>query len=134
MPEIEKLKKRLSLSALTAKRWFMEESSEKSRKDYFSVGMLGDPGTGAVYVYFDKDGCALYVGESGRPIKRRMHDEKSPHKKAPWWSEWHTVRLLPQTHRTDRIALEMLLVLAFQPAHNTKPGKRDICEMFGNEP
>lgn len=120
----------LSGSANAAKSWFMAETIAKNRKDYFARGRLGDPGTGAVYAYFSEDGIPLYIGEACRPIKRRMHDQNSPHKNASWWELWDTVRLLPVADRTDRLTLELLLVLAFQPEFNVKPGKRKLSSMF----
>lgn len=108
----------------------MAETSAKSRDDYFARGKLGDPGTGAVYAYFSQDGTPLYAGEASRPIKRRMHDQKSPHKVARWWSLWHTVRLLPVVDRTDRLTLELLLILALNPQFNVKPGQRQLSQMF----
>lgn len=124
----------LSSSADAARAWFMAETSAKSRDDYFAKGKLGDPGNGAVYAYFCKDGKPLYVGEAGRPIKRRMHDQTSPHKNGQWWKSWETVRLLPVGDRTDRLTLELLLVLAFNPQFNVKPGQRQLHQMFQRQP
>ena len=124
----------LSSSTEAARAWFLAETSPKSRDDYFAKGKLGDPGSGAVYAYFGKDGLPLYVGEASRPIKRRMHDQTSPHKNAQWWELWETVRLLPVADRTDRLTLELLLVLALNPKFNVKPGQRQLSQMFRREP
>jgi hypothetical protein len=91
---------------------------------------LGDSGKGAVYAYFDKHQGTLYVGQAGRPIKRRMHDELSKHKLAKWWKSWETVRFVQLEDRTDRLTLELLLVLALKPKYNSKPGAREISKMF----
>ena len=60
--------------------WFSQNAVVKTRKEYFQKGKLGDLGTGAVYGYL-VSGQAVYIGESSRPIKRRMHDQTSAHKK-----------------------------------------------------
>ena len=112
-----------------AKRWFIRKSISKSRKEYFAKGKLCDNGKGAVYVYF-KGSKALYVGEAGRPIKRRMHDKTSPHKDQPWFKEWTRVRFVNLPERTDRLTLELFLILAYKPKNNVKPGSRSIGSMF----
>lgn len=113
-----------------AKEFFCAQSAEKDRTAFFAKGQLGDDGTGAVYAYFDAAGKALYIGESCRFIKRRMHDQTSPHKHASWWATWTTVRFLQVPDRTDRLTLELLLILALQPPFNTKPGARAWASMF----
>lgn len=115
---------------MDAKQLFFAATTPKSRDDYFAKGQLDDAGTGAVYAYLAADGTALYVGEASRPIKRRMHDQTSPHKNTPWWDSWTNVRLLSVTNRTDRLALELLLILTLQPAYNSKPAARDFAAMF----
>lgn len=124
----------LAKSAQAAKDWFWAETSPKSRDDFFARGKLGDNGTGAVYAYLDEDDYPLYVGEASRPIKRRMHDQTSPHKQTEWWSQWHTVRLLSVRDRTDRLTLELMLVLALNPPYNVKPGRRRLDQMYGSSP
>ena len=109
--------------------WFKSKATEKDRQCYFSRGKLGDNGRGAVYVY-SKNGKALYVGESGRHIKRRMHDKTSPHKEKKWWNEWNQVAYLNIENRTDRLTLELLLILSLHPEHNIKPEARKIDDMF----
>ncbi len=123
----------LRKTAANAKSWFLSTAILKERKDYVARGKLGDDGSGAVYVYFDKSGAALYVGEAGRPIKRRMHDQEAPHKKTKWWISWKNVRFLQVRNRTDRLVLELLLILAFMPRFNLKPGARELDAMFKNE-
>ena len=120
-------------SANAAHKWFVAETTAKTFSEYMSKGTLGDAGKGAVYVYFDQDQNALYVGETGRAIKRRMHDKTSPHKGSRWWKKWTHVRLLPMPNRTDRLAMELLLVLALQPPYNTKPGARLASSLFSSE-
>ena len=130
MSTIGQLRNSLEQAAMDAKELFFDAASLKSRLEYFAKGQLGDSGDGAVYAYFAPDGAALYVGEAGRPIKRRMHDQTSPHKNAAWWQSWEKVRLLAVTNRTDRLALELLLILALKPAFNSKPAARDFAAMF----
>ena len=109
--------------------WFENNCTAKSREIYFEKGKLTDKGTGAVYVYLKK-GVAVYVGESSRPIKRRMHDKTSPHKKKPWWKTWDTVKFINLKDRTDRMTLELHLVLGLKPKENIKPASREIDKMF----
>lgn len=127
---IEILRESLAQASSNAKDLFFDKAKLKTRKQYFAKGKLGDDGNGAVYAYFDRNGQALYVGEAGRPIKRRMHDQTSPHKEAKWWRSWESIRFLQVHDRTDRLALELLLILALRPTHNSKPGPRDISQMF----
>jgi GIY-YIG catalytic domain len=132
MAAVTHLRRSLACVAKDAKDWFWSATTEKTRDEYFAKGKLGDDGSGAVYAYLDENNKALYIGEAGRPIKRRMHDEKSPHKHANWWECWKKVRFLQMPCRTDRLALELLLILACKPPYNTKPGPRDYRVMFGN--
>ena len=120
----------LKESAIAAMDWFLLDSTLKDREAYFAKGKLGDIGTGAVYVYFDKNKTPLYVGEAGRPIKRRMHDQTSPHKNKDWWKSWTTVRFLQIPNQTDRLTLELLLILSLNPSFNSKPGPRMFADMF----
>jgi hypothetical protein len=126
---INEMKKELRTAAGSAKKWFASKATEKDRKTYFARGKLGDSGIGAVYVY-SKNEEALYVGQSGRHIKRRMHDQTSPHKKKKWWKEWDKVAFLNIKNRTDRLTLELLLILSLQPKYNVKPEARKISEMY----
>ena len=71
--------------------------------------MLGDDGSGAVYVYYGANGAALYVGQTGRKVKARLHDQTSPHKKKLWWKKWKTMRFVQLTDDMDRQILEFLL-------------------------
>ncbi len=122
----------LSKAATDAKDWFYSDALPKGRVDFFAKGKLGDKGTGAVYAYFDASGAALYIGEASRPIKRRMHDKTSPHKATEWWELWTTVRFLQVQNQTDRLTLELLLILALKPKFNSKPGPREFSTMFTN--
>ena len=120
----------LAATSESAKKWFWETSTKKPRKDYEARGKLGDKGTGSVYVYIGDKGRVIYVGETGRKIKDRQHDVKSPHKKQKWWNEWNEVRFLHVSDRTERITLELFLILQLNPRENTKPGYREIAKMY----
>ena len=124
-----KLQGSLEITCSVAAEWFMSASIVKSRENYFSRGGLGDKGTGAVYMYI-KEKDVIYIGETGRTIKSRQHDERSPHKDKIWWEEWSEVRFLQIPNRTDRIILESLLILHMKPRVNTKPSYRAIEDMF----
>jgi hypothetical protein len=130
MPTETAVRKSLGKATSDARRWFNAASTPKDRGIYFAHGKLGDNGKGAVYAYFDKDQETLYVGQAGRAIKRRMHDELSKHKLAKWWKSWETVRFVQLEDRTDRLTLELLLILALKPKYNSKPGAREISQMF----
>lgn len=130
MPTIAQVRESLSRAAADANEWFSSAASESGREDFLARGKLIDDGSGAVYAYFDGDGLALYVGEAGRPIKKRMHDKTSPHKTAQWWELWTSVRYLQIQDRTDRLALELLLILSLKPKFNLKPGVREFEAMF----
>ena len=129
---IETLRAAIETAADNSKTWFIDNAKKSGRSKYFERGKMGDDGTGAVYAYFSTDGKALYVGESSRYIKRRMHDQKSPQKYAEWWKSWSTVRFIQVKNRTDRITLELLLILSLQPMFNKKPGKRLFSKMFSD--
>lgn len=133
MSKIVNVRKSLSKAATDAMNWFNSNSIIKGRGDYFAKGKLGDKGTGAVYAYFDSDGTALYVGQASRPIKSRIHDQTSPHKNTEWWKSWKVVRFLNLQNQTDRLTLELLLILQLKPKFNLKPSAREFFAMFSNE-
>ncbi|MDD5261473.1 MAG: hypothetical protein PHD76_06445 [Methylacidiphilales bacterium] len=130
--------KSLKTTVRNAKMWFLRSTEAKSRSDFRTAKKLGDNGSGAVYVFFSKDKAlkalkALYVGQSRRHFKRRLYDQTSPHKKKKWWRKWDEVRFMQVQHQTDRIVLELLLILALQPEFNLNPAKRMVNKMFGIE-
>jgi hypothetical protein len=132
VPDIPALRQAISRAAAEANAWFCAATSPQGRETYLAKGKLGDDGSGAVYVYFDENNVALYVGEAGRPIKKRMHDQTSPHTTTEWWDSWTSVRFLQIQDRTDRLTLELLLILAMKPKHNSKPGPREFDSMFAD--
>ena len=119
----------LKKAVAASEKWFSENATVKNRDEYFQRGKLGDTGIGAVYVYCQNE-KAVYVGEASRPIKRRMHDQTSPHKKKPWWDSWDKVQFVNMANQTDRLTLELHLILGLQPTENIKPCARNIDEMF----
>lgn len=117
---------------LTSKngRLYFERVAEKRILADWNQGQLKDLKSGSVYVYFDSNDKALYVGETGGGIKARSRFPTSDHRKTTWWQEWRSLYFLPCSDRTDRLTLELLLVLSYQPKGNTKPGSRLISKMF----
>lgn len=126
----ETLRISLSLAASVARIWFEDRSEAKSKKVYFAKDQLKDEGNGAVYVYYSAHGKALYVGQTGRRVKSRQHDQTSPHKKKWWWKKWTHIRFVPMTDKVDRLALESLLIAAYEPPGNEKPKAKSIDKMF----
>jgi len=108
----------------------MSRATVRTREQWEAKGQLGDEGNGAVYMFFNAQDRAVYVGETGRTIKSRQHDENSPHKLAPWWPSWTKVLFVAVPDRTDRLTLELLLILGLSPEANEKPGGREIRAMF----
>lgn len=92
--------------------------------------LVGDRANGAVYVYFDAQGDAVYIGETGRHVKSRLHDQTSAHKKSIWWKTWATIRFLPMSDKSDRLIMETLLITSLNPKHNVKPGQINEAEIF----
>jgi hypothetical protein len=92
--------------------------------------LVGDRSDGAVYVYFDAQGDAVYVGETGRHVKSRLHDQTSAHKNSIWWKTWTTMRFLPMSDNSDRLIMETLLITSLNPKHNVKPGQINVAEIF----
>ena len=91
---------------------------------------MNDARTGAVYVYYDSEDIPLYVGQTKRGIKARLYDQTSPHKKKTWWAKWHVMRFVQLTDEMDRLTLEFLLILAYQPKWNVKPRAKAISDLF----
>ena len=85
------LRKSIGAAADVARLWFESRTTPKSQQEFEAKGKLGDSGDGSVYAYFDADGKGLYVGLTKRRVKARLHDQTSPHKDKPWWSEWKTM-------------------------------------------
>ena len=124
------LRKSLGASADVSKIWFEDRTQPKTRETFFAKGKLGDDGTGAVYVYYDEKGEALYVGITSRRVKSRLHDQTSPHKKKKWWNEWSFMRFVQLSDDMDRQILEFLLILSYSPKYNEKPKAKNLNELL----
>ncbi len=120
----------LGASADIARLWFEDRTSPKSRSTFEAKGQLDDDGTGAVYVYFSSTGNALYVGQTGRKVKSRLHDETSPHKSKAWWPQWTEMRFIQLNDEMDRLILEFLLIFAYAPPHNDKPKAKNLTDLL----
>ncbi|MGA7540698.1 MAG: hypothetical protein WBW93_18220 [Steroidobacteraceae bacterium] len=119
----------LYATAEKAKRWFLGRACSRSHGDWDRRGGLSDSRHGAVYVFFDRNGNALYVGQTGASLKERANYETSRHYDTVWWNKWTTLRFLNIGGETDRLALELLLILSLAPNHNVTPCFRPLAEM-----
>ena len=59
----------------------------------------------------------------------RANYESSLHYDTVWWKQWKRLRFLNIEVETDRLALELLLILALAPKHNLKPRFRPLLKM-----
>ena len=124
------LRKSIGESADVARRWFESRTESKSRKIFEAKDQLGDTREGAVYVYYGQGDAVLYVGQTNRNVKARLHDQTSPHKKQPWWSQWKTMRFVNLPDEMDRLVLEFMLILAYLPLFNEKPKAKNFNELL----
>jgi hypothetical protein len=127
------LRNSLAVAASVARTWFEERSRIKTRDQFMSRGALGDVGSGAVYAYFTAEGKAVYVGQTGRAVKARLHDQTSPHKKKEWWKIWQYMRFVSMPDGADRLVLEALLIAGYEPTANEKPSAKSISDLFSLE-
>jgi hypothetical protein len=116
-------------TAKKAKRWFLASARNRSPSDWSKRGGLGDSGDGAVYAFFASNGITLYVGQTGTSLKARANYETSCHYDTVWWKKWTALRFLNIDVETDRLALELLLILSLAPKHNLKPRFRPLAKM-----
>jgi hypothetical protein len=122
------IRQSLASTGALARAWF--RSVLRSKTDFDARGGLQDPGTGAVYAYFTAAGAAVYVGQTGRNVKARLHDKTSPHKKKHWWHSWSHMRFVTLPDDTDRLVLEALLIATYEPTANEKPRAKCISTLF----
>lgn len=125
----------IELSCEAAVELFLQSSVSYSRKDFDRRGALAKHDSGVVYMYLAEasdggDGGALYIGVTSRSPRARLHDQTSPHIATDWWKDWKTFRCLDVSNETDRLTLELLLILAYSPEFNIRPGGRDFPDMF----
>jgi hypothetical protein len=126
----ETLRKSIGVSANKARLWFKSRTQLKSREQFKTKGGLDDTRRGAVYVYFHSDGHALYVGQTGGGVKARIHFQTAAHEKTQWWRQWTTMRFAQLKDEIDRLVLELLLILAYKPEFNKKPGAKNLDELL----
>jgi hypothetical protein len=124
------LRDSLAVTAAVARTWFEDRALIKTRTQFEKRSGLTDEGTGAVYAYFTAEGRAVYVGQTGRKVKARLHDVTSPHKKKHWWQSWTYMRFLPLADGVDRLVLESLLIAGYEPTANEKPKAKSISDLF----
>ena len=120
----------MAATAAIARSWFEDRSEIKTREQFEARGQLGDVGGGAVYVYFTDKGRAVYVGQTSRTVKARLHDQTSPHKSKPWWKTWSYMRFVALECDVDRLVLESLLIAIYEPSANEKPKAKSISALF----
>lgn len=125
------LQNKVKETSKCAADWFNISSYAITRDEYNKPGSFTgkDSKNGAVYVYF-RNKTALYIGETGRGVKERTHFKTSRHTDTEWWGEWNHMKFLPVADRTDRLLLELLLILSYAPKHNQKPGPRKFSILF----
>jgi hypothetical protein len=119
----------LYATAEKAKRWFLATARCHSHDDWCKHGGLSDSGKGAVYAFLSKNGRTFYVGQTGASLKKRANYVTSCHYDTVWWKRWTTLRFLNIKNETDRLALELLLILALAPKSNVKPCFRPLAKM-----
>jgi hypothetical protein len=119
----------LYATAEKAQHWFLGRACCHSPDAWNKRDGLGDSRDGAVYAFFGRNGSTLYVGQTGASLKARANYETSCHYDAVWWDKWTTLRFLNIDDETDRLALELLLILSLAPKHNVKPRFRRLANM-----
>lgn len=116
----------MAVSADIAKVWFERQAPPKPRSNFEARGKVCDEGSRCVYVYYSVDRKntkenALYVGQTGRIIKARQHDIKSPHNKKSCWKDWTHLRSINIKVKGDLQFLEFLRIVALAPTCNKSP-------------
>lgn len=130
LPPRDRFKASLVQVSVDAREWFEKSSLSLTRSEFETRSAKGYGPSTAVYVYYGSDGGALYVGQSGRAIKARLYDATSPHAKTPWWPEWTSMRHLKLPDETERLVLELILIIAYAPPHNTRPAGKRASDLF----
>ncbi len=121
----------LKQAVTDAKKWFETSSGRThTRTEFEARAQIPDTGEGSVYVFLRARGRSVYVGQTSRRIKNRLHDQRSPHKMKRWWDSWSRMRFVTLRDETDRKVLEMLLILAMKPTENEDLRPKPIQEMF----
>lgn len=123
------LRESLAQTASLGQKWFEDRTVVIDKKTFNLRDKMDDNGSGAVYVYYKND-QAVYVGETRRRVKARKHDQTSPHKDKSWWNEWTHMRFCQISDLTDRLYLELLLIVAYNPIVNKKPAAKEISDFL----
>jgi hypothetical protein len=79
------VRKNVGSAAASARVWFEDRTLLISREQFEKKSGLDDAGAGSVYAYFKDDGKVVYIGQTGRYVKSRLHDATSAHKNSDWW-------------------------------------------------
>jgi hypothetical protein len=127
---IDQFKTSLAQVAVDARAWFEHSSLTLTRSAFEGRSAKGTAPRSAVYVYYGPEGQALYVGQSSRAVKARLYDQTSPHAKKAWWQHWTSIRHLTLGDETDRLVLELALIVAYAPPHNSKPAGKHVSSLF----
>lgn len=127
---IDSYKSSLAQAAGSAREWFEDQALRVERVAFEQRSKKGTAPKCAVYAYYDCDDNALYVGQSRRRVKSRLWDETSPHAEKGWWPLWTHMRHLGLVEETDRLVLELSLILAYAPPHNNKPAGKRVSDLF----
>ncbi|MEE9343116.1 MAG: GIY-YIG nuclease family protein [Gammaproteobacteria bacterium] len=125
-----KVRDSLRVASKDAKKWFLDKSISSPRSDWKKVSCIAKNIRNIVYAFFDEAGSCIYVGVSKVELKKRIHYKTSPHAKKPWWRKWKTVNVLEISNASDRLFLEMLLIISLMPSENMKPAGRNIKDVF----
>lgn len=120
----------LRRAARHARNFFTAKAEKRLLADWKRKGGLRDQKKGSVYVYFDSNRRALYVGETGGGIKERAGFPTARHRNQPWWRNWRYLYFYACSDQTERVTLELLLILAYRPKANRKPAARTIARMY----
>lgn len=70
----------------------------------------------SVYQYFDASGALLYVGITGRGVKRSHEHARSK----DWWPETTGCAIEHYPSRPEALAREAYLIATYKPPHNTQ--------------
>lgn len=121
-------------SASEAARTLFERCSAEKTKAQFDLWKKSKEEKGAVYVYYGSrhENQVIYVGQTSRHVKDRLLDQTSPHQLQGWWETWTTMRFLLLKRIEDRLILEDLLIIAYSPTHNVKPGSIGVKGLFAD--
>lgn len=107
-------------------QWFNKNSIDNIRSDFVSSRITTDNGEGCIYIFFNRSGNAIYVGQTKMRLKARIKVKTSKHDSQIWWSKVHTVSFINVDNQAERLILEMLLILAAKPKENKHPCNTDI--------